>query len=36
MKTSGLCLIRLKVIRYEDLEEFSDALKMEVKRILGC
>lgn len=27
-------LIRLKVITYEDLEEFSDTLKVEVKRIL--
>ena len=26
--------IRLKVITYEDLEEFSDTLKMEIKRIL--
>lgn len=27
-------LIRLKVIEYEDLEDFSDGLKAEVKRIL--
>ena len=27
-------LIRLKVIEYEDLEDFSDELKGEVKRIL--
>ena len=27
-------LIRLKVIEYEDLEDFSDELKIEVKRIL--
>lgn len=27
-------LVRLKVITYEELEEFSDALRMEVKRIL--
>ena len=27
-------LMRLKVITYEDLEEFSDTLKMEIKRIL--
>ena len=29
-------LVRLKVITYENLEEFSDTLKMEVKRILEC
>lgn len=27
-------LIRLKVITYDDLSEFSDELKQEVKRIL--
>ncbi len=27
-------LIRLKVIAYDDLSDFSDELKMEVKRIL--
>ena len=27
-------LIRLKVIEYEDLEDFSEELKIEVKRIL--
>lgn len=29
-----VCLIRLKVITYDDLSDFSDELQMEVKRIL--
>ena len=29
-----VCLIRLKVITYDDLSDFSDELKLEVKRIL--
>ena len=29
-----VCLIRLRVITYDDLSEFSDELQMEVKRML--
>ena len=29
-----VCLIRLKVITYDDLSDFSDELQNEVKRIL--
>ena len=29
-----VCLIRLKVIAYDDLSDFSDELQQEVKRIL--
>lgn len=29
-----VCLIRLNVITYDDLSDFSDELRQEVKRIL--
>ena len=29
-------LIRMKVIKIEDIADFSDELKQEVERILGC